>query len=156
MTTKDYFDDIHAPRATAIVPSVTAVVRDGGGRVLLVEQAGTGLWTAPSGEQEIGESVVGAVRREVRARTGIEASVTGLSGIYSDPRHVVVHAADDVRQEFALCFHAEPTGGELRPGTGFSRAWWAEPASIGELPVQRAMRMRIDMAIAEPGTVHIG
>ena len=36
-------------------------------------------------------SVVEAARREVREETGIDVEITGLSGIYSDPRHVIAY-----------------------------------------------------------------
>ena len=58
--------------------------------------------------------MVEAARREVREETGVDVEITGLSGIYSDPRHVIAYDDGEVRQEFSLCFHATPVGGELR------------------------------------------
>jgi 8-oxo-dGTP pyrophosphatase MutT (NUDIX family) len=48
-----------------------------------------------------------AARREVREETGIDVEITGLSGIDSDPRHVIAYDDGEVRQEFSLCFHAK-------------------------------------------------
>jgi 8-oxo-dGTP pyrophosphatase MutT (NUDIX family) len=72
--------------------------------------------------------VVEAARREVREETGIEVEITGLSGIYSDPRHVIAYDNGEVRQEFSLCFHAKPVGGNCAPAP--SRAQHAGSRSI--------------------------
>ena len=40
-------------------------------------------------------------------------TVTGLSGVYSDPKHVIAYDDGEVCQEFSLCFHARPVSGEL-------------------------------------------
>ena len=35
-------------------------------------------------------------------------ALTGLSGVYSDPTHVLVDPDDTIHQQLALCFHAVP------------------------------------------------
>jgi ADP-ribose pyrophosphatase YjhB (NUDIX family) len=154
--TKDYYDDIHAPRANRIVPAVTAIVRNDAGEVLLIERTDNGFWAAPGGAQEIGEPVIGAVHREVHEETGIEVQVIGLSGIFSDPRHVIAYDDGEVRQEFALSFHARPVGGELRLSAATSSVRWVAQDRLPELPIHRSMRLRIAHAIAEPTTVYLG
>jgi 8-oxo-dGTP pyrophosphatase MutT (NUDIX family) len=114
MPKRDYYDDPAAPKANSIVVAVTAAVRNPRGELLLIERTDNGLWALPGGGQDLGESVVEAARREVREETGIDVEITGLSGIYSDPRHVIAYDNGEVRQEFSLCFHAKPVGGELR------------------------------------------
>ncbi len=42
-------------------------------------------------------------------------ALTGLAGIYSDPGHVMMYADGELRQQFAVCFHAKPLLGEPRP-----------------------------------------
>lgn len=106
MPKRDYYNDPNAPQANSIVVAVSAVVRDDEGRVLMIERSDNGLWALPGGAQEIGEDVAGAVRREVLEETGVEVDVVGLSGIYSDPAHVIAYDDGEVRQEFSLCFHA--------------------------------------------------
>lgn len=75
----------------------------------MIERTDNCLWTAPEGAQDIGESLIGAVRREVHEETGLTVEVTGLSGTYSDPKHVIEYDHDEVRQEFLLCFHTRPS-----------------------------------------------
>ena len=52
-----------------------------------------------------------AAIREVEEETGISVEITGISGIYSDPRHVIAYDDGEVRQEFSIVFHGRPIGG---------------------------------------------
>lgn len=112
----------HAPTANSIV--VAAIVRNDDGDLLMIERTDNNLWAVPGGAQDIGESVVDTVRREVREETSIDVDVTGLSGIYSDPKHVIAYDDGEVRQEFSLCFHARPIGGTLRTSSESRRVHW--------------------------------
>jgi ADP-ribose pyrophosphatase YjhB (NUDIX family) len=118
---RDYYNDPAAPEANSIVVAVTAAVRNAQGELLLIERTDNGLWALPGGAQDIGESVVQAARREVYEETGVDVEITGLSGIYSDPRHVIAYDDGEVRQEFSLCFHAKPVSGEPRSSSESSQ-----------------------------------
>ena len=130
MPKRDYYDDPAAPKANSVVVAVTAAVRNAQGELLLIERTDNGLWALPGGAQDIGESVVQAAQREVREETGIDVEITGLSGIYSDPRHVIAYGDGEVRQEFSLCFHAKPVGGQPRSSSESSQARWVSPDSL--------------------------
>jgi ADP-ribose pyrophosphatase YjhB (NUDIX family) len=153
---KDYYDDPSAPKANSIVPAVTAVVRNQDGHLLLIERADNGLWALPGGAQDIGESVLDAVRREVREETGIEIEVTGLSGIYSDPRHVIAYDNGEVRQEFSLCFHARPVGGTLRASSETRRVLWVPAAQADTLNMHESMHLRILHGLENRATPYLG
>ena len=45
----DYFNDPDAPAANSIVPSVTAVIRNDLGELLLVHKTDNDLWALPGG-----------------------------------------------------------------------------------------------------------
>ena len=150
MPKRDYYNDPDAPTANSLVVAVMAVVRDAEGSVLLIERTDNGLWAAPGGAQDIGESVTEAVQREVREETGLEVEVTDISGIYSDPAHVIEYDDGEVRQEFSLCFHASPIGGEIRPGSESRRVHWVSPEVINELTMDPSMRLRVEHAISDP------
>lgn len=93
----------------AVAPAVAAVVRDDAGRVLLVP--GEDGWTLPMGDLERTETVAGAVRRTVRERTGMDAPVAGLVGVYSDPAEGVVTRTDgEVVQRVTTCLGCEVEG----------------------------------------------
>jgi 8-oxo-dGTP pyrophosphatase MutT (NUDIX family) len=122
----------------------------------LIERTDNGLWALPGGAQEIGESVAEAVRREVWEETGITTKVTGLSGIYSDPSHVVAYDDGEVRQEFSLCFIARPVGGSLRPSSESQQARWVSPAAIAGLDIHPPMRLRITHGLDQRRAPYIG
>jgi 8-oxo-dGTP pyrophosphatase MutT (NUDIX family) len=153
---KDYYDDPNAPVANSIVPAVTAVVRNDDGQVLLIERTDNGLWALPGGAQDVGESIVDAVVREVLEETGVRVEVTGISGIYSDPKHVIAYDDGEVRQEFSLCFHARPVRGALRPSSESRQVHWVEPGHLDSLNIHPSMRRRIDYGIKNPTTVYLG
>lgn len=150
MPKRDYYNDPNAPAANSLVVAVAAVVRDAEGNVLLIERTDNGLWAAPGGAQDIGESVTDAVKREIREETGLEVEVTGISGIYSDPAHVIAYDDGEVRQEFSLCFHARPTGGHLRASSESQRVHWVNPADVSDLRMHPSMRLRVEHAISAP------
>ena len=156
MPKRDYYDDPAAPKANSIVVAVTAAVRNARGELLLIERTDNGLWALPGGAQDIGESVVQAARREVREETGIEVEITGLSGIYSDPRHVIAYDDGEVRQEFSLCFHAKPVSEELRSSSETRQARWVSPDSLPDLKIHPSMRLRITHALKQEPQPYLG
>jgi 8-oxo-dGTP diphosphatase len=80
------------------IPCVGAVIRDEGGRLLMIlrgHEPGRGLWSIPGGRIELGETPEAAVVREVREETGLDvrcgpllgsAELPGLAGAVVDIR----------------------------------------------------------------------
>jgi 8-oxo-dGTP pyrophosphatase MutT (NUDIX family) len=139
----DYFNDPTAPKATSVVPSVTAVVRDAAGRVLLIHRTDNDLWALPGGGHDAGESIAETVMREVSEETGIDVSVDDIVGLYTDPRHVMAYDDGEVRQQFSICFHAHPVGGSLRTSDESKEVRWVSPADLGTLDIHPSMLLRI-------------
>ena len=110
----DYIDDPDAPKANSVVPSVVAVVQDAEGRVLLIHKTDNDLWALPGGGHEIGESISDTVVREVKEETGYDVEVERISGIYTNPRHVMAYDDGEVRQQFSIAFTATVVGGDAR------------------------------------------
>jgi ADP-ribose pyrophosphatase YjhB (NUDIX family) len=77
----DHYRSVGAPVANSIVVAVSAVVRDGAGRVLLIRRSDNDLYAVPGGALEVGETLTEAVRREVLEETGVVVMVTGLIGV---------------------------------------------------------------------------
>jgi ADP-ribose pyrophosphatase YjhB (NUDIX family) len=72
-------------------------------------------WAVPGGAIDLGESVAQAAIRETREESGIECEITGLVGIYSDPKHVILYTSNgEARQEFSILLTARPVSGSLR------------------------------------------
>ena len=114
MARTDYYNDPDAPPANSVVPSTTAVVTDDQDRIVLIRRRDNDLWALPGGGMELGESIVDAAVREVKEETGLDVEVTGLIGVYTNPRHVMAYTDGEVRQQFSLCFTTRLVGGDLR------------------------------------------
>ncbi|WP_116043699.1 NUDIX domain-containing protein [Amycolatopsis palatopharyngis] len=156
MARVEYYQDSAAPGAHDLLPVAFAVVRDGAGRVLLVRRADDGNWELPGGRVDIGESATTAVTREVAEEAGIGVDVTAVSGVYSDPTHVLAEPDGQVHQQFAVCFHATiHDSGDVRPDQQeTTAAAWFDPAGTEHLSMHPAMRQRLVHAVSEPDQVY--
>jgi ADP-ribose pyrophosphatase YjhB (NUDIX family) len=103
-----------ATRARGIRASVSAVIFDRRGHLLLQQRSDGGQWGLPGGSVEIGESVTDAVRREVREETGLEVTVKRVVGVYSDAGLQVVRYPDGAVWHYInVCFECSARGGAL-------------------------------------------
>ncbi|MFF2076354.1 NUDIX hydrolase [Kitasatospora sp. NPDC058162] len=152
MSRIDYFHDPAAPTANSVVPSVTAVVTDTDGRLLLIHKTDNNLWALPGGGHDIGESVADTVVREVREETGIDVEVAAVVGLYTDPGHVMAYDDGEVRQQFSICFRARPVGGVLRTSSESKEVRWVNPADLDDLDIHPSMRLRIQHGLASDRT----
>src|SRR3954454_12893562 len=108
----DFYNDPDAPHATYVVPSANVVVRNDDGAILLIRRSDNGNWALPGGAMDLGESLPDAAVRETAEETGIDVEITGLVGIYTDPKHIVLYTSNgEARQEFSVVFAARPAGG---------------------------------------------
>src|SRR4051794_40391938 len=155
---EEYYHDPAAPRANSLAPTAFAAVRDDFGRILLVRRADTGNWELPGGRVEIGESATLAAEREVAEESGIHVKIIQLAGVYTYPGHVMVYPANgEVRQQFAVCFHAVPLDGEPEPDHDETcEAAWVAPERIDALPIHPSMRLRIAHAISDDAAAEVG
>lgn len=140
----DYFNDPAAPKANSIVPAVTAFVVNDEGAVLMEQRSDNGRWGMPGGVQEIGEDIAGTVVREVLEETGIHVEVVGLVGIFTDPGHVIAFADGEVRQEFSLCFRAQPVGGKIKVSSESFAVRWVSRAELDSLNISPTTRRRLN------------
>jgi len=82
----DYWHDPGAPKPTSRKPSASVIVRNSAGDLLLLRRADTGRWTIPTGGLKKNETLTACAVRECREETGLEVEITGLAGVFSDPR----------------------------------------------------------------------
>jgi 8-oxo-dGTP pyrophosphatase MutT (NUDIX family) len=140
----DYLDDPAAPKANSIVPSANVIVVNDHGEILMIRRTDNGNWAVPGGGMDLGESITDAAIRETHEETGITCTITGLVGIYTNPRHVILYTSNgEIRQEFSIVFTARPVGGTLRTSNETSQARWVPPDAIQDLPIHPSMRQRI-------------
>lgn len=140
----DYYDDPDAPAVNSMVPSVNVVVTNDDGEILLIRRSDNDNWALPGGAIDLGESVVQAGVRETREETGIDCEITGLVGIYTDPRHVILYTSNgETRQEFSIVMTARVIGGQPTPSSESLEVRWISPAEVSACQMDRSMRLRI-------------
>jgi len=102
-------------------PTVSAVIRDGDGRILLARRAvepGAGLWDLLGGFMDEGEGPGDALRRELREEAGLEAELgeylDGLPDRYGDDGNFTVN----------FYWAARLAAGEPRPADDVTELAW--------------------------------
>jgi len=156
MARTDYYNDPDAPAANSVVPSTTAVVIDEHDRIVLIRRRDNDLWALPGGGMELGESIVDTAVREVKEETGLDVEVTGLIGVYTDPRHVMAYTDGEVRQQFSLCFTTRLLGGDLLADSESTDIAWTPSQDILSLNIHPSMRLRIQHYLDHRDTPYLG
>lgn len=145
----DYYDDPSAPKANSLVPSVNVVVVNDAGEILMIRRTDNDNWAVPGGAIDLGESVGQAAVRETVEESGIECEITGIVGIYSDPKHVLLYTSNgEVRQEFSIVLTARPLSGQPTPSSETSEVRWVSVSEVREYTMDRSMQIRINDYLA--------
>ena len=110
----------------------------------------------PGGAQDVGETIAAAAERETLEETGYRVNVTGLIGIYSDPRNVIAYDDGEVRQQFALAFRAALDGGAMATSAESPNVRWVRVDELDDLPIHPSVRLRIGHGLADLSTPYIG
>jgi len=149
----DFYDSPDAPPANSIVPSVNVVVENDRGEILLIRRSDNDNWALPGGAIDLGESMTQAAAREVKEETGIDCEITGLVGIYTDPKHIILYTSNgEARQEFSILLRARATGGEPTPSDESSQVHWVARDALADLQMHRSMRQRITHYLSPAST----
>jgi 8-oxo-dGTP diphosphatase len=116
-----------------ITIAVGAVIRDEGGRILLVrhrpERKGfwQGKWICPGGELEFGEIIQEGIIREVREETHLEITLTQSLPPF---QRIARSEEKPFLHVIYIDYVAELKGGELKPGGDVGEALWLTPEEI--------------------------
>jgi 8-oxo-dGTP pyrophosphatase MutT (NUDIX family) len=152
----DYLDDPQAPPATSMVPAVNVVATNDQGGILMIRRTDNGNWALPGGAIDLGESASQAAVRETREETGVDVEVTGLVGIYTNPRHVIEYTSNgEVRQEFAIVLRARPIDGVPTPTSEASEVTWVDPSDLSGLRIHPSTRRRLRHHLEHRDAPHI-
>lgn len=140
----DYYDDPNAPKATSMVPSVNVVVENDKGEILLIRRSDNNNWALPGGAIDIGESLTQAAIREVQEETGITCEITGLVGIYTDPKHIILYTSNnEARQEFSIVVAGRLVDGRPTPSGESLEVRWVPTGRVQHYQMHPSMYLRI-------------
>jgi len=95
--------------------------------------------------------------RETREETGIDCEVTGLSGIYTDPGHVILYTSNgEVRQEFSIVLTACATGGQPTPSSESTEVRWVPREELGGYQMDGSMRLCVQHYLDRRSQPYVG
>ena len=121
--------------------SVSGVIPDDRGRVLLIRRRDNQHWEPPGGVLELNESIHDGLRREIREETGLDIEPDALTGVYKNmPRGII-----------ALVFRCKITDGHLTPNDEVTAFHWANQNDIRQL-TSEAYAVRLLDALREGTT----
>lgn len=157
MPASEYVTNLRAKVGTGLImfPTVTAVVFNDLGEILLHQRSDTARWTLIAGLMDPGEQPADAVIREVEEETAVQVKIERLAGI---ALHEVTYPNGDQCQMVNSWFRCRAVGGTARVNDSESLAvgWFALDA-LPELNPYAHHRIRTSLPeeappwFAEPG-----
>jgi 8-oxo-dGTP diphosphatase len=123
------------------MPSVSGIIRDSSGRVLLVQQRDDGVWSTPGGSIEPDESPADAVVREVWEETGLFVVPKRVIAVFGGATFVVRYPNGDETQYISTMFECDVASGEARAdGDEIERVSFWSRSEVDDLPLAPWLR----------------
>ncbi|GAA1643517.1 hypothetical protein GCM10009828_085440 [Actinoplanes couchii] len=118
-----------------LLPSVSVLVVDGDGRLLLVRHAGDRQWWAvPGGGVDVGESPGEAAVREILEETGLRIGGLRLLDVLGGPDYEVTYRNGDRAAYVTTVYQAAVEGGTPAPDQDeISELGWFAPDRLPDL-----------------------
>lgn len=111
-----------------LLPSVSVLVLDDDGRLMLVRHADSGLWGLIGGAVEVDEGPEEAALRETEEETGLIVELTGLVTVLGGPKFRVTYSNGDETAYVTIVYEARVTGGvERTDGDETIELGWFRP-----------------------------
>jgi ADP-ribose pyrophosphatase YjhB (NUDIX family) len=105
----------HVGNELLVLPSSCVLPRDDLGRLLLVRQADTGLWSTIGGAIEPGEAPEDGARREALEEAGVEVELRGILAVVGGPGFEMTYPNGDRTAYVAVVYDAVVVGGSPVP-----------------------------------------
>ena len=130
------------------MPSVSAMIRDDDGRILLVQHV-EGRWQLPGGAVDPGERPAEAIQRECLEEAGITVEPIRIAGVYGGPEYRVIYSNGDEAGWVVTVFEARITAGEPSASDDETQAvGWFTPEEIGALELAPSTRETLHCLLA--------
>jgi len=141
-----------------LMPAAAVLVRDGGGRLLLVRHTGDHRWGVPGGALEPGETPAAGAVGEVLEETGVEVRLRGIVDVVGGPGFEVRYGNGDRVAYVSTIYDGVATGGTARPDEDeIAEVRWCERAEVDGLeltPYARSALAAAGLLGPDPGFTH--
>lgn len=119
-----------------MLQSVAIMVFDDRQRLLLAQDAETGLWMTIGGAVDPDETPANAAVRECWEETGVLAEIMGVVGVFGGPEFRINYSNGDTASYVVTAFEARPVDGKPRPdGLEASALRFVSRAEFEDLPM---------------------
>ena len=127
------------------VPTVAVLTYDAQGRVLLVRNACSTLWSTPGGIVEPGETPADAAVRETWEETGLWVELVRVVGIFGGEHCGATYPNGDRITWVATVFEARPLRGQVRAdGDEVEEARYVGADELASLPCRPHLHLFLD------------
>jgi 8-oxo-dGTP pyrophosphatase MutT (NUDIX family) len=124
-----------------LMPAAAALPLDQDGRLLLVRQADTGLWSTIGGSVEPDESPWDTAVREAEEEAGVRVVLSHVRAVAGGPDFRVTYPNGDVCSYVAIAFEGQVVGGQIRPdGEETTDVRWFAPHELATVPLDTLNR----------------
>lgn len=120
---------------------VRAVVFDGAGRVLLVQEVADGGWSLPGGWADVGESPAEVAAREVREEAGLDVRPVKLLAVLDKRKHP---HPPQLAYTYKLFLRCEVLGGALRTSHETPAVDWFARDALPPLSLDRVVPSQLE------------
>ncbi|BBH67194.1 NUDIX hydrolase [Actinoplanes sp. OR16] len=150
MPASEYVTDLRSKVGTGLImfPTVTAVVFNDLGEILLHQRSDNARWTLIAGIMDPGEQPADAVVREVEEETAVQIKIERLAGI---ALHEVTYPNGDQCQMVNTWFRCRAVGGDARVNDSESlQVGWFALDALPELNPYAHHRIRTSLPEEAP------